>query len=109
MPTELFREWANETSRIICGQVYAALETTNANGTRGIESPVMLQEEVFQRWLALAQDFTILGGERLAFILSDILEHRRHRQAHKEGRGHRHHQRSSGRGFGTNFLIASVI
>lgn len=108
-PTELFREWMNETSQVLCSQIYAAIESTSADGVKELAGPVTISEEVFQRWRQLAEDLTTLGGQRLAFLLSDILVHRKHRDAHKQGRGHRHHKRSSGRDFFINFGIAAVV
>lgn len=95
-PTELFRDWAREAADVVCHQVYAAIEVQLDDGTRGVDldTPVMLNEELFQRWLHLANDLTTLAGHRIAFILRDILEHKRHSAASKEGRGrHRSHHR----------------
>lgn len=107
-PTELFREWANETSLIVCGQIYAALETYDNESNKQIINPVTIQEEVFHRWIALAEELTTLAGQRLAFLLSDILVHKKHKQAHKEGRGHKH-DRSSWRDLMWNAAIATLL
>merc|ERR1712013_808666 len=38
-------------------------------------------------WVALVDDITVLAGQRLSFILKDILKHRKHRDAESLGRG----------------------
>lgn len=88
MPTELFRDWAKETAETVCGQVYSAMEEVGPHGTLRINNPFEVSEELFNRWVQLANDFVTLAGQRTAFILSDILEHRRHKSAAKDGRGH---------------------
>jgi len=107
-PTELFREWANETSLLVCSQIYAALQTLDSDGINQISQPVTIQEEVFHRWVALAEELTTLAAQRLAFLLSDILVHRKHKQGHKEGRGHTR-ERSTWRGLMFNVFIATLL
>merc|ERR1719265_803265 len=58
----------------------------HADGTR-VENPFTLPEELFNKWVKLAEELLQLSGERLAFILNEIIEHKRHKEAHKEGRG----------------------
>jgi hypothetical protein len=85
-PTELFREWAKDAAQKLCTEVYAPMTVNHADGTR-VESPFTVSEELFARWLKLGEDLTELGGERLAFILNDIIEHKRHKDALADGRG----------------------
>jgi len=111
-PTELFRQWMNETSQVLCSQILALVEATASDGANEAAegaSPIAISEENFQRWRQLAEDLTTLAGQRLAFLLSDILVHRKHRHAHKEGRGHGHHKKNAGTCFLTNVGIAAVL
>jgi len=87
LPPELFREWAGEMSAKVCGEIYGPLYTNHADGSRSIENPFSLSEELFAKWSALAAQLTQEGGERLALVYLDILEHKRHKAAEKEGRG----------------------
>merc|ERR1711957_10634 len=57
----------------------------HADGTR-VESPFTVSEDLFEKWTTLAKDMMDLSGERLAFVLNDIIEHKRHKEAQKEGR-----------------------
>lgn len=109
LPTELFRDWAKETAEVICDSVYAPMEVNHADGTRQIDQPFKLEEEIFQRWRRLAQDMTTLGGQRLAFVLNDIVEHKKHKAAHREGRGRGHRKHSWTSGFVINLVIAAVV
>jgi len=109
LPTELFRIWAKESAEVVCNQVYQVMEVNHADGTRKIDDPFHLTEEVFQRWLKLANDFTTLAGERLAFVLLDILEHKRHKAAHHEGRGHRHRRKRHWYNLAMNSAVAVVL
>lgn len=108
IPPELFREWAKETGEVVCSQVYGGMEVTT-DGTKQVDSPFRLDEERFHRWLDLAHSFTILGGERLAFVLNDILEHKKHKVAHKEGRGRHHPKKSWRASFFSNLLIMLIL
>merc|ERR1711976_302620 len=67
-------------------EVYAPMTTNHADGT-SVASPFTLPEELYQKWLQLAKDLATLAGERLAFVMNEILEHKRHKDAHKDGRG----------------------
>jgi len=62
------------------------MTVNHADGTR-IDNPFTLTEELFQNWLTLAEELIQLAGERLAFVLNEIVEHKRHKEAHKHGRG----------------------
>jgi len=84
-PTELFRDWAKEVAARVCGEVYAPMTVNHADGTR-VENPFTLTEELFQKWVKLAEELLQLAGERLGFVLNEIIEHKRHKEAHKEGR-----------------------
>lgn len=85
-PQELFREWAKDAAEKLCTEVYAPMTVNHADGTR-VESPFSVTEEMFGKWVKLAEDLTELGGERLAFVLNDLIEHKRHKDAHADGRG----------------------
>merc|ERR1719253_772058 len=61
------------------------MTVNHADGTR-VESPFTLSDELFTKWATLAEEMMQLAGERLGFVLNEILEHKRHKEAHKEGR-----------------------
>lgn len=86
VPTELFRDWAKETAERLCREVYAPMTVNHADGTR-VESPFELSDELFSKWSDMAQELMSVGGERLAFVLNEIIEHRRHKEAQSHGRG----------------------
>jgi hypothetical protein len=109
LPTELFRIWAKESAEVVCSQVYQGMEVNHADGTRKIDDPYHLDEEVLQRWAKIANDFTTLAGERVAFVLLDVLEHKRHKAGHKDGRGHRHRHKRHMRNLGINILVAVIL
>eukprot|EP00931_Biecheleriopsis_adriatica_P102263 TRINITY_DN77255_c0_g1_i1.p1 TRINITY_DN77255_c0_g1~~TRINITY_DN77255_c0_g1_i1.p1 ORF type:complete len:434 (+),score=91.63 TRINITY_DN77255_c0_g1_i1:74-1375(+) len=87
LPPELFREWAGEMSAKVCQEVYAPMFTNHADGSRTIESPFDITQETFLKWQALANQLIQEGGERLALVFLDIIEHKRHKAAAKDGRG----------------------
>jgi hypothetical protein len=109
LPTELFRIWAKESAEVVCSQVYQGMEVNHADGSRKIDDPYHLDEEVLQRWAKIANDFTTLAGERVAFVLLDVLEHKRHKAGHKDGRGHRHRHKRHMRNLGINILVAVIL
>merc|ERR1712194_102150 len=39
-----------------------------------------------KKWTKIVEDLMALSGERLAFVLNDIIEHKRHKEAQREGR-----------------------
>lgn len=84
-PTELFRDWAKEVAARVCGEVYAPMTVNHADGTR-VENPFTLTDELFQKWVKLAEELLQLAGERLGFVLNEIIEHKRHKEAQKDGR-----------------------
>eukprot|EP00746_Dinoflagellata_sp_MGD_P075770 gnl/MRDRNA2_/MRDRNA2_30467_c0_seq1.p1 gnl/MRDRNA2_/MRDRNA2_30467_c0~~gnl/MRDRNA2_/MRDRNA2_30467_c0_seq1.p1 ORF type:complete len:383 (-),score=82.52 gnl/MRDRNA2_/MRDRNA2_30467_c0_seq1:37-1185(-) len=92
-PTELFREWAKEVAASVCHDVYAAMEVNHADGSRKLENPFELTEELLETWIKLAEKMLMQAGLRTAFILEDIIEHRRHKHAHAEGKGRHHHRK----------------
>lgn len=108
LPTELFRHWAKENAEAVCGQVYQQMEVNHADGTRNIEEPFHLPEELLKRWIKLADDLMKLAGERVAFVFMDILEHKKHKALHKEGRGRHHRHRRHFRNFCYNLLVAAL-
>eukprot|EP00933_Yihiella_yeosuensis_P063100 TRINITY_DN66171_c0_g1_i1.p1 TRINITY_DN66171_c0_g1~~TRINITY_DN66171_c0_g1_i1.p1 ORF type:complete len:421 (+),score=86.13 TRINITY_DN66171_c0_g1_i1:77-1339(+) len=88
LPTELFREWAQEMSMKVCTQVYEPMMVNHKDGTRGLElGDFKVSDELFEEWKTMAAQLIQEGGERLALVYLDILEHKRHKQARHEGRG----------------------
>lgn len=85
VPTELFRDWGKEIAQRVCSEVYAPMTVNHADGTR-VESPFTLPDDLFDKWAKLAEELIQLSGERLGFILNDIIEHKRHKDAVKDGR-----------------------
>lgn len=86
LPTELFRDWAKETAEKLCTEVYGPM-TVNVEGGPRIQSPFELTDELVKKWMTMAKDLMTLGGERLAFVLNEIVEHKRHKEADGQGRG----------------------
>jgi len=84
-PTELFRDWAKEVAARVCVDVYAPMTVNHADGTR-VENPFTLTDERFEQWVKLAEELLQLAGERLGFVLNEIIEHKRHKEAQKDGR-----------------------
>jgi hypothetical protein len=91
VPPELFRQWAHEVAERVCVEVYSQMEENHADGSRSIAPEFHLSDELFAKWKATAEELTVLAGLRLGFVLTDILEHRRHKHALKQGRGLIHH------------------
>lgn len=109
LPTELFRDWAKETAETVCNKVYGAMEINHADGTRQIDNPFKLSEEMYQEWLGIASTLTTQGGIRLAFVLQDIIEHKKHKAALKDGRGRHHRKKNWKASLGTNAAVAAVV
>lgn len=111
-PTLLFREWSEEVAQVLCKEVYAPLGALPQPGEQ-----LDLPEARFQLWVSLAQNMTTWASLRTAFVLSDVLEHYKHKQlAHKEGRGHHYHGHrqtflagSAARSFFINVAIAGAV
>lgn len=111
-PIELFRDWAREAAMLVCQDVYERIEINHKDGSRTIDDPFELNKELYQSWVNMADNFLYEGGERLAFILLDLIEHKRHKAAHKEGRGRihpRHTKRTWWKKAGQNVIIAFVV
>jgi len=109
LPTEDFWDWAKVVAEKLCTEVYAAMEVNHADGTREIEQPFKVDEALLQKWMSLAEDFTSQAGIRLAFVLNDILEHRRHKVATKEGRGMHHRHKNWRKNLAINFGLALLV
>lgn len=110
LPTELFRDWAQEIAERLCTEVYAKMEENHADGSRGLAPEFQLPAELYTSWVRLAQELTELAGVRLAFVLEDILEHRRHKHAHQLGRGLFHKEHGAWRrNFAINAGIAAIL
>lgn len=72
------------------------METNHADGTRTIAEPFELTEGMYQEWLLYAKEATLLAGMRVAWLLLDILDHRKHKVTLLDGRSkllNRHKQR----------------
>lgn len=108
VPTELFRSWSHDMSDSVCSQIYGTLGL-QLDAEQQLTDPVVVTDELFQRWQKLAVSLTNLAGERLAFVLLDILEHRRHGAAHKEGRGRLQRRRRWLSNLGTNGGVAAIV
>jgi hypothetical protein len=108
LPTELFREWAKEHADVVCHQVYAAMEVGKGE-ERHVQTPYEVNEDVFQRWLELANELAELAGQRVAWLLMDLLEHRRHKLSHKLGKGRLHHKVPWMNHAQKNFLIGIIV
>lgn len=104
-PGELFRIWAREEAEALCNQVYAPIFSATVEEGKHFE----VDEALYKRWQELGTNYIILGGQRLAFILSDIVEHTKHKKAHQEGRGRHHRKKRWQEGFFTNFAIGVVV
>jgi hypothetical protein len=109
LPTELFRHWATEAAEVVCSQVYQHMEVNHGDSSRSIDDPYHLDDETVQRWAKIADNFLTLAGERLAFVLLDLLEHKRHKAAHLEGHGRRHRKKRHMQNFVFNLGVASLL
>jgi len=107
-PPELFRDWARESAEMAC-EIYQSMEVNHADGSRAIDSPFEVNEEMYKRWVALWTKSATRGGERIAFMMQNVLEHRRHKTAHHEGRGHRHHRIPWEANLASNAAIACIV
>jgi len=83
-PIELMQLWAREVAAAACKEVYQKVDISG-------DTPFDISEELYSRWLNISHELTWRAGERVAFILLEILQHEEHRLAHKEGRGRWHH------------------
>lgn len=113
VPTELMRDWAREEAELACRGIIQGMEVNHGDGRRGIDKEFRVTEEVLAAWVQLAQDATTRAGVRLAFVLLDLVEHRKHILATLEGRGHRHrhiqHQANLGFNFGIAVLVVPIL
>eukprot|EP00747_Dinoflagellata_sp_TGD_P112817 gnl/TRDRNA2_/TRDRNA2_171564_c0_seq1.p1 gnl/TRDRNA2_/TRDRNA2_171564_c0~~gnl/TRDRNA2_/TRDRNA2_171564_c0_seq1.p1 ORF type:complete len:409 (+),score=89.56 gnl/TRDRNA2_/TRDRNA2_171564_c0_seq1:40-1266(+) len=109
-PPELFRDWAKEVAGALCTRVYAPMEVTHANGTMKIDKidGFEVSDDTFNKWLKIIEDNIDSAGVRLAYVLTDILEHRRHKIYHKEGRV-RAHMRGWKKHWKKNLIIAVIL
>merc|ERR1712136_296330 len=94
-PPVLFRDWAKEVAERVCDNVYNPLHDAlqKENNTKSLEDGVWPIDSFMKRYVTDADEFTTLAGLRLAFVLSEILEHRKHKTGHREGRGHFHRRK----------------
>lgn len=108
LPPELFRTWARDTAETLCTQVYGEMEVNHADGTRRIDSPFKLDEELFTRWAKLANGFTVQAGQHIAYVLQDILEHKKHKAFTVDGRGRHHRRKRPMQNFLSNLLLGGI-
>lgn len=103
-PVELFRYWGKDVARSTCKEILSAMEPLDP------KVPFEVNSATYQRWLNITQELTIRAGERVAFSLLDVLEHKKHKLAHKEGRG-AWHKTAIRRpdGFTYNFMIGCIV
>eukprot|EP00931_Biecheleriopsis_adriatica_P057467 TRINITY_DN34090_c0_g1_i1.p1 TRINITY_DN34090_c0_g1~~TRINITY_DN34090_c0_g1_i1.p1 ORF type:complete len:397 (+),score=76.24 TRINITY_DN34090_c0_g1_i1:37-1191(+) len=84
-PVELFREWSKDVSGAFCQHVLKPIEESAANDA---SRAFYLDQEQRDKWLNMTEEIVIRAGERLAFILLDLLHHHKDKMGHREGRGH---------------------
>lgn len=111
-PDELFRIWAGEMSALACNEVYGPIQmhTPEGGDWQWPNGTWDLPEDIYLRWQERSADLMELAGHRLAFILQDMLQHKRHKRLHKEGQGgyHRHHIGFT-KSLRTNCLIGAIL
>eukprot|EP00415_Alexandrium_ostenfeldii_P002473 UN2473 len=107
VPTELFRDWARETAQLACRGIYSSITVNHADGSQTLESKV--SEATWNGWVKLAHEITIRSGVRLAYVLLDVIEHRKHKLHFLDGRGRQHRLTRYRRNFGINLCIAAVV
>lgn len=83
-PVDLVRDWAQDVSQLLCGEVFGPLEENKADGSRTVKNRYKLQEEVVKNWIEMAKKLQKLAAERLAFLFNDILEHRKSARKRKK-------------------------
>mmetsp|Transcript_58107 Transcript_58107/g.138238 ORF Transcript_58107/g.138238 Transcript_58107/m.138238 type:complete len:442 (-) Transcript_58107:42-1367(-) len=86
LPTDLFRDWAKEVAEKLCIEVYQPIQTHDQSGAYVIANDFEITEELFTKWVRLAEDLLTSAGERLAYVFNEILEHKRHKEASADGR-----------------------
>lgn len=102
-PTELFRDWAQEVATVVCDEIYGPMREAGAGIIR---NPHTMKQDLYDRWASLAVNLTEIAGQRIAFILLDLAEHKEHHLAHALSRGRRHHTRHWTSDLRKNLLIA---
>eukprot|EP00930_Biecheleria_cincta_P046268 TRINITY_DN31904_c0_g2_i1.p1 TRINITY_DN31904_c0_g2~~TRINITY_DN31904_c0_g2_i1.p1 ORF type:complete len:455 (+),score=70.75 TRINITY_DN31904_c0_g2_i1:57-1421(+) len=101
-PTELFRDWAKEVASVVCDEIYGPMREA---GGGIIHNPHAMTQDLYDRWALVAANLTEIAGQRIAFILLDLAEHREHQLAHALWRGRRHHTRHWASDLQKNLLI----
>jgi len=109
-PPELFRRWGHEAAAAMCQHVLTPMEVVRADGSRSVDELFYLDEPLYNTWMNLTEEFTIRAGERLAYVLLDILQHRRSELGHKLGKASWNvHSLKRPHGFMANAGIAMVV
>mmetsp|Transcript_51641 Transcript_51641/g.116381 ORF Transcript_51641/g.116381 Transcript_51641/m.116381 type:complete len:379 (-) Transcript_51641:15-1151(-) len=106
-PVTLFVDWSEASARVACTEIYGKLAPL-MNGAKD-QASVEISEAVFNEWLQTAQGLIIDSGVKVAWLLKELLDHRRHELSQRHGRGLHHRSRSWKRQLLVNGLIAAVV
>eukprot|EP00930_Biecheleria_cincta_P103421 TRINITY_DN95393_c0_g1_i1.p1 TRINITY_DN95393_c0_g1~~TRINITY_DN95393_c0_g1_i1.p1 ORF type:complete len:389 (-),score=60.02 TRINITY_DN95393_c0_g1_i1:140-1306(-) len=102
-PAVLFRDWGKAASMDVCNEIYAAI------GQRDTLNPIVIDAELAQKWQNYVEKTMRAAGERIAYVLRDILVHRQHMLHAKQGRGIFHHKVSPWKNFCYNLVIGVIL
>lgn len=105
-PTELFRDWAQEVAAVVCDEIYGPMREAGAGI---IHNPHSMTQDLYDRWASVAANLTEIAGQRIAFILLDLAEHKEHQLAHALWRGRRHHTRHWTSDLRKNLMVAVLL
>mmetsp|Transcript_112435 Transcript_112435/g.195021 ORF Transcript_112435/g.195021 Transcript_112435/m.195021 type:complete len:429 (+) Transcript_112435:101-1387(+) len=83
-PLDLIRDWSQDVSQLMCGEVFGPIEENKQDGSRTVKTRYKLEDEVVKGWIHLAKKLTKMAAMRLAYIFEAILDHRKKR---KKGKG----------------------
>lgn len=77
-PVDLFFEWASDEAGVACSEVLLKLEVNHADGSRRLNEITKVTSGMESEWIRIAEDRFILAGQRVAFLLTNMLKHKRH-------------------------------
>lgn len=103
-PLELFMNWAKVSAQSACSIIYEPLQGLGTDG----QGAIILTADVYKRWLDHVDTYSQLAAQRIVFVLQDLLEHKEHREAHKQGRGRTHRHSPWRRHGSVNVLLAAI-
>lgn len=103
-PAVLFRDWGKGVSMDVCNEIYVPLA-----GRENSSNPVVINVELAQRWQNFAERTMRVAGERIAYVLRDILVHRKHKMHENQGRGSFHHKVSPWKNLFYNVVIGAIL